>query len=88
MRTIVIILGGFVLLGLCLLLARWLAQPGPASLATGAKIFLPLWLIVAAINMWIGVTRAGYTVAEELPIFLLILAVPGAPAAFLWWKYG
>lgn len=88
MRTLVIILGGIALLALCLLVVRWLGPPGPASLATGAKIFIPLWLIAAAINMWIGVASAGYSVAEELPIFLLIFAVPGALAALLWWKYG
>ena len=87
MRTLWIIIGGFVLLALCAVGAR-LAAPGTASLATAAKIFLPLWLIAATINMWIGVARAGYTVAEELPIFLLIFAVPGALAAYFWWKYG
>ena len=45
------------------------------------------WIIAALINMWIGVSRAGYTVAEELPILLVIVVVPGAAAAFLWWKY-
>lgn len=87
MHTIMVLLGGFLLLGLCLLAGRWLGAPEAASLATGAKIFIPLWLIAAAINMWLGVSRAGYTVAEEFPIFLVIFAVPAAVAAFLWWKY-
>jgi hypothetical protein len=26
--------------------------------------------------MYIGVTRAGYTVAQELPILLIVFAVP------------
>ena len=37
--------------------------------------------------MWVGVSKAGYSVAEELPIFLLIFAIPAAIAIFLWWKY-
>ena len=36
--------------------------------------------------MWVGVTHAGYSVAEELPIFALIFLVPAAVAAIVWWK--
>jgi hypothetical protein len=36
--------------------------------------------------MWVGVARAGYSVSEELPIFLLIFGLPGAVAIFLKWK--
>jgi len=32
-------------------------------------------------------TDAGYSVAEELPIFLVIFALPAAAAAFVWWKF-
>ena len=85
MRTIIIIAGGLVLLGCCLLAGRWIG--GTGAMVTGAKIFLPIWLAAAAINMWIGVTRAGYSVAEELPIFLLIFALPAAAAGFVWWKF-
>ncbi|HEY4368033.1 MAG TPA: hypothetical protein VGN07_12440 [Steroidobacteraceae bacterium] len=81
-----IIVGGFLLLSLCLLGARALGGALP-SLATGAKAFLPIWLVVAAANMWLGVSRAGYSVAEELPIFLLIFALPALAAAFTWWKF-
>ena len=85
MRTLMIIIGGFVLLTICLVGARAVGGSMP-SLATGAKVFIPLWLAVASVNMWIGVNRAGYPVAEELPIFLLIFAVAAAAAAFTWWK--
>jgi len=87
-HTAMVLIGGLLLLGACFLLGRWLGGPGPAGLAAGAKIFLPLWLIAAAINMWFGVSRAGYTVAEELPIFLGILAALAVPAIFIWWKFG
>jgi hypothetical protein len=36
--------------------------------------------------MWVGVAKAGYSVSEELPVFLLIFAVPAAAAAVLKWK--
>ena len=31
----------------------------------GAKIFLPLWLVAAGVNMWVGVSQAGYSVADS-----------------------
>lgn len=87
MRTMVIILGGFLLLGLALLAGRWIGDTGTGPMVTAAKVFLPIWLVVALLNMWMGVARAGYSVTEELPIFLLIFAVPAAVAVFIWWKF-
>jgi hypothetical protein len=86
MRTTIIIVGGLVVLGLFALVGWWLGG-GPQSTATAAKIFIPIWLAVALINMWLGVSRAGYSVAEELPILLVIFAIPAAAAAFLWWRF-
>jgi len=85
MRTIIIIVGGFMLLGLSVLAARWIGT-GTSSMVTAAKVFIPIWLVVALVNLWMG-TRAGYSVTEELPIFLLIFAAPAAVAALLWWKF-
>ncbi len=87
MRTAVIIAGGLVLLGLFVLVARWLGSAGNVSVVNAAKIFIPIWLIVALLNMWIGVARAGYSVREEFPIFLVIFAIPAVVAAFLWRKF-
>jgi hypothetical protein len=75
-HTIKVIAGGLLLLALCALLGR----------ANGARLFIPLWLVGAGINMWIGVTRAGYSVAEETPIFLLVFAVPAAVALVVLWR--
>jgi hypothetical protein len=74
-----------VLLALFVFAGRLFGRPD--GMLFGAKIFIPLWLIAALINMWIGVSRAGYSVAEELPIFLLIFALPAAAAAFVWWRF-
>jgi hypothetical protein len=84
MRTAIIIAIGFILLAICLLAPRLAGRPEWS--VTGAKIFIALWLAAALVNMWIGVSRAGYSVAEELPIFLLIFALPAAGAALAWWK--
>jgi len=85
MRTAVIILGGLVLLGL-FALAGWRFGGGSRGLATAAIGFVVIWLVIAVANMWVGVTRAGYSVAEELPIFAVIFVVPAAVAAIVWWK--
>lgn len=85
MRTMIIILGGFLLLAVCIGAARLFG--GAATMAIAVKIFIPVWLVLAGINMWIGVARAGYPVAEELPIFLLIFSPPAAAALFIWWKF-
>ena len=85
-RTVTIILAGFIILALAAVAARQLGG-GDKAMSMAALVFLPLWLAGALLNMWIGVTRAGYSVGEELPIMLLIFALPGAAAAFLWWKF-
>ena len=84
MRTLVIIGMGFALLGLCIG-AGWLAG-GPPKMKVAALVFMGLWFIAAAVNMGVGVVRAGYSFMEELPIFLLIFGAPVIVAAILRWK--
>jgi hypothetical protein len=84
MHTVIVMAGGFVLLGLCAFGGHWLG--GAGGIAAGALVFLPLWLIGAGINLYVGVRQAGYTVVEEMPIFLLVFAIPAAVALFTWWK--
>jgi hypothetical protein len=87
MRTVLIILGGFVLLGVFVLVAR-MAGGDAADRATviAAQVFIPVWLALAGVNMWVGVSK-GFSVSLELPILLLIFAPPAAAAAFIWWKF-
>jgi hypothetical protein len=86
MHTIKVVAGGFLLLALCLLIGRLVGGPPPAAgLASAAKLFIPLWLVAAAVNLWIGVTKAGYTVADEAPVFLVVFAIPAAVAILLVW---
>jgi hypothetical protein len=60
---------------------------GSGATADAAKYFIPLWLVAALINMWVGVSRAGYTVAQETPILLIVFAIPAAVALFIWWRF-
>ncbi len=79
MHTIVVTVAGLVLLGMFLLLARfWASDRG--ILAVAAKAFIPVWLALTLVNLWIGVTYAGYTVIQELPILLITFGIPAAAA--------
>jgi len=84
MRTAIILGIGFVLLGVCLA-AGWFAG-GTPRMKLAALVFLGLWFIATATNMYLGVARAGYSFMEELPIFLLLFAVPGIVALVLRYK--
>jgi hypothetical protein len=75
---------GFALLSACLIAGHLLGAT--AGVGTGALLFLPLWFIGAGINLYLGVKTAGYTVGEELPIFLLVFAIPAIVALLVWWK--
>src|ERR1017187_343805 len=57
-----------------------------AAIATAALAFLPIWLIGAGINLRMGVCKAGYSIKDEAPIFLIVFAVPAA-AASAWCRY-
>ncbi len=81
MRSAIILGIGFVLLGLCLCLG-WFTG-GASRLGVAALVFIALWFIATAVNLYIGVTRAGYSFMEELPIFLLLFGVPAVVALIL-----
>jgi hypothetical protein len=82
MHTIKVLAVGFVLLGIFILVGRLLGHGSRTAL-----YFLPVWLIIAALNLWNGVAKAGYSVADEFPIFLLIFAVPSVFALLFWWRF-
>jgi hypothetical protein len=84
MHTIKVLVLGFVLLGLFLLLGRFLV--GPAAISNAARYFVPVWFVAAAINLWFGVARAGYSFRDEAPIFLVVFAIPATVALLLWWR--
>ena len=51
MRTIMIIVGGFVLLGLSVLAGRWIGGTGTRAMVTAAQVFIPIWLVAALVNL-------------------------------------
>ena len=86
MHTLKVIFGAFLLLGVCLLLGRWIGGAAAAVVATTIKYFLVLWLVATLVNMWVGVSKAGYSIKDEAPVALLVFAVPAIVAIVIWWR--
>lgn len=86
MRTALFLVAGLLLLAGSLLLGRLFSTNYPGATGAATAAYVAFWFVIAGANMWVGVARAGYSVAEELPIFLLIFAVPAAVAIVLKWK--
>lgn len=83
MHTVIVIASGLILLAVTLLLGRWLGSSVPLAV----QVFIGLWLIIALGNMWFGVSRAGYSVRDELPMFLLVFGAPALIAVWVWFKH-
>lgn len=87
MHVMLVISGGIVLLGLFLLFGRLWGGTAP-DFALAVKLFVPIWALIALTNLWVGVTRAGYSVKEELPILVIVFLVPAALAGIAFWRLG
>ncbi len=78
MHVLTLIVAGLVLLSLVYGVAR----------STGRRFrnllpyYLAVWFVASLANLWIGVTRAGYSVAEEALVLIPVFGIP-ALAAFL-----
>ena len=86
MRTLLFLVAGLLLLAAFLLLAKLFSPNYPDATRLATIAYVALWFIIACVNTCVGVARAGYSVAEELPIFLLIFGVPAAVAILLKWR--
>lgn len=86
MRTGLFLLAGFLILGASVILTRLFGENVPAAATWSTAAFLVLWLALVGFNMYVGVTRAGYSVGDELPVFLVLFAIPALAAALVKWK--
>ena len=87
MRTALFLLAGFLFLAGALIVGKQFTASYSAATTVATVVFIVWWLVVAGLNMWAGVAKAGYSAAEELPIFLLIFGVPAAAALLVKWKF-
>jgi hypothetical protein len=87
MRTALFLLAGFLFLAGSFIVGKLFSANYPNGTTVAAALFVALWLVIASVNMWVGVAKAGYSVAEELPILALIFGVPAAAAVLVKWKF-
>jgi hypothetical protein len=86
MRTLLFLLAGFLLVGASFILGKLFLDSYAEAVTWATSLFIVVWLAVAAANLMAGVTRAGYSIAEELPLFLLIFGLPALCILLIWWK--
>lgn len=87
MRTGLFLLSGFLLLAAFLILGRLFSANYPGGTTVATVLFVTVWFVLAGANMWVGIAKAGYSVAEELPILALIFGVPAVVAVLVRWKF-
>lgn len=87
MRTALFLVAGTLLLAAATILGRLFSSNYPGATVAATAAFIVIWLVIVGANMWVGVARAGYSVAEELPIFLLLFGIPALAAVILKWRF-
>lgn len=75
MRTFLLIVGGIMLWAILTALINRFSNQLKISWRP-TVIFAIIWFMITSWNIWVGVTQAGYTFIEELPVFLLTYLLP------------
>lgn len=84
MHVALVIAAGLVSLGIFVLFG-WLWGTSAGAMAWAAKAFVPVWLLMALANLWVGVYRAGYALRDEALILVPTFALPAAAAGLVAW---
>jgi hypothetical protein len=87
MRTAIILAAGLMIFAGVFLYSRLFVQHYPHAPNIATWTFVGIWLAATVFNLWVGVSHAGYSVREELPIMLLLFGVPAAVAVLVGWKF-
>jgi len=53
--------------------------------AAAIKCFLVLWLIATLVYLWVGISKAGYSIKDEAPVVLLVFKAPAITSILIWW---
>ncbi len=86
MRTTLFLVSGLLLMASLLIVSKLFSEHFPSAPNWALAAGLITWLGITGANMWVGVSKAGYSVTEELPILLLLFAVPAAIAGLVRWR--
>jgi hypothetical protein len=84
MHILMVTVGGLVALAVFYFGATLMGQ----ARATGAAVFIGIWLLAAILNGAVGVFRAGIPLINEVGAFIPIFGVPAAVAWYLAYRQG
>ncbi len=87
MRTAMILAAGVLVFAGLFLYSRLFTQHYPQAVTWATWGFVAAWLAATSFNLWVGVSHAGYSAREELPILLLLFGVPAGVALLVRWKF-
>jgi hypothetical protein len=76
MRTGLFLLAGFFFFSTALIMGWLVGDQVPAARTWSIVIAGVVWLCLTSFNMWLGVTKGGYSVREEAPILVLLFGLP------------
>jgi hypothetical protein len=84
MHIAMVTVGGLVALAVFYFGATLMGQ----SRASGAALFIWVWLVASILNGAVGVFGAGIPVINEVGAFIPIFGIPAAIAWYLAYRYG
>lgn len=84
MHIVIVVLGGLLALAVFHFSYRF-AGLNPAS---GAALFIWVWLVASVLNGAVGVFKAGIPALNEAAAFIPIFGIPAAVAWYLAYRYG
>ena len=87
MRTVMILSSGLLIFAGVFIYSRLFTQHYAGAVAMTSYAFVAIWLVATSFNLWVGVSHAGYSVREELPIMQLLFGIPAAAALVVQWKF-
>ena len=87
MRTVFVLVSGLLIFGGIFFYSRLFVQHFPGAVAMATYTFVAIWFAATAFNMWVGISYAGFSLREELPIMLLLFVVPATVALIIRWKF-
>ena len=85
MRTALFLLAGGLLLAAALLLGRLFQAEFTQAPRVARLVFVAAWAALTGFNLWVGVSRAGYSLAEEAPVFAVLFGLPTVTCLALAW---
>jgi uncharacterized membrane protein YwaF len=83
MHTLRLTLIGLILLSVFVFITAQINQRNNRRAVNGAGIFIWVWLVVSTLNFIVGVVVAGYSVATEVAVHVVVFGLPAGVAWYL-----